>query len=84
MPKFFFDLLDNGGLHNDEAGDDFASSDEARVQAQALLVDIFGEDLPDSELHVVRCHVRDHTGRIIYRGALTFEGSGLLMTDGAG
>ena len=75
MPRFFFDVRDAQGFHHDEIGDDFADLEEARDQAQALLPDIARAELPDGELHVITCDVRDSTGRIVYRGHLTFEGT---------
>ena len=75
MPRFFFDVRDAQGFHRDEIGDDFANFEEARDQAQALLPDIAREELPDGELHQITCEVRDSTGRIVYRGHLTFEGT---------
>ena len=75
MPRFFFDVRDAQGFHRDEIGDDFADFEEARDQAQALLPDIARAELPDGELHVITCDVRDSTGHIVYRGHLTFEGT---------
>ncbi len=75
MPRFFFDVRDAKGFHRDEIGDDFASFEEARDQAQSLLPDIAREELPDGELHRISCEVREGSGRIVYRGQLTFEGT---------
>lgn len=75
MPRFFFDVRDAKGFHRDETGDDFASFEEARDQAQSLLPDIAREELPDGELHQITCEVRDNTGRVVNRGKLTFEGT---------
>ena len=73
MPRFFFDVCDAKGLHRDEFGDEYASFEEARDQAQSLLPDIAREELPDGELHQITCEVRDDTGHIVYQGKLTFE-----------
>ena len=48
--------------------------EEARQQAQSLLPDLARDELPDGELHTVACEVRDGSGRIVYRGRLTYEG----------
>ena len=74
MPLYYFDVRDGKGFHRDEFGDEFASYDEAREHAQALLPDIARSELPDGELHVILCDVRDGAGRIVYRGKLTYEG----------
>lgn len=75
MPLYYFDITDGKGFHWDEFGDDFDSYDEAREHAQALLPDIARSELPDGELHTVTCDVRDESGRVIYRGKLTYEGT---------
>ena len=79
MARYYFDVTDSAGFHRDEMGDEmgdeFDSFEEARDQAQALLSDIAREELPAGELHVITCDVRDESGRVIYRGKLTFEGT---------
>ena len=75
MPRYYFDIRDAGGFHRDEVGDEFDSFDCARQQAQSLLPDIAREELPDGELHIVSCDVRDEAFRVVYRGKLTFEGT---------
>ena len=75
MARYFFDVHNVTGSHRDDVGDEFASFEEARDQAQSLLPDIAREELPDGELHVITCDVRDDTGRVVYRGKLTFEGT---------
>ncbi len=77
MARYFFDITDGTGFHSDSFGDEFDDVEEARAQAQALLPDIARAELPDGELHIIRCDVRDHTGRIVYRAKLTFEGTRL-------
>lgn len=77
MPLYYFDVRDAKGFHRDEFGDEFASFDEAREHAQTLLPDIARDDLPDGELHSVSCDVRNETGRTVYRGRLTYEGTWL-------
>ena len=73
MPLYYFDVYDGGGLHRDEVGDHFDSLEEAVAQAQSLLPVIAREELPASEWHIIKCDLRDDTGRIIYYGTLTFE-----------
>ena len=74
MARYFFDITDGTGFHPDDFGDEFAGFEEARAQAQSLLPDIARAELPDGELHIITCDVRDDTRHIIYRGKLTFEG----------
>ena len=75
MGRYYFDVHDSKGFHRDEFGAEFVDFEEARCQAQALLPDIVREELPDGDLHVITCDVRDESGRIIYRGKLTYEGT---------
>ena len=74
MARFFFDVRDVRGFHRDETGDECASIEEARQQAQSILSDIARHELPDSNLHVIVCDVRDEKGHVVYRGDLTYRG----------
>lgn len=74
MPRYYFDITDHGGHHEDDVGVDLADFEEAREQAQGLLPDIAREQLPDGELHTIVCEVRDDAGRIVYRGRITYQG----------
>ncbi len=75
MPRFYFDVTDARGHHRDDQGDELGGFEDARMQCQVILPDIAREELPDGELHVVTCEVRDETGRVVYRGRLTYEGT---------
>ena len=75
MPRYFFDVRDGQGFHRDAVGDEFDSFDDARQQCQALLPDIARDELPDSEHHEISCDMRDETGRVVYRGELTYRGT---------
>ncbi len=75
MPRYYFDVRDNGGLHRDDIGDEFDSFEDARTQAQSLLPDIAREELPDGDLHIITCDVRDEAGRVVYRGEITYRGT---------
>lgn len=74
MPRYYFDVHDSRGSHRDEVGDEFADFEDARTQCQSLLPDLAREELPDGELHIITCDVRDEAGRIVYRGRITYEG----------
>ncbi len=75
MARYFFDITDGNGFHGDDFGDEFDSFEDAHAHAQSLLPDIARAELPDGELHIIRCDVRDDSGRIVYRGRLMFEGT---------
>lgn len=75
MPRYYFDVRNRGGLHRDDIGDELVDFEEARGQAQAILPDIARAELPDGELHVVTCDVRDEADEIVYRGELTYRGT---------
>ncbi len=75
MARYFFDITDDKGFHADDFGDGFDSFEEARAHAQSLLPDIARAELPDGELHIIKCDVRDDTGHTVYQGKLTFEGT---------
>ena len=77
MPRLFFDVRDAKGFHRDEIGDDFASFEEARDQAQSLLPDIARAELPDGDQHTFVCDVREETRGLIYRGSLMYQGTSL-------
>lgn len=74
MPRFYFDVRNGSGFHHDHVGDEFASFEEARCQVQGILPDMLRDESPDSDLHTVTCDVRDETGRVVYRGKITYEG----------
>ena len=74
MPRYYFDVCDRKGFFRDHVGDDFDSFEDARQQCQALLPDIVRDELPDGELYIVTCDVRDDRDRVVYRGKITYEG----------
>lgn len=75
MPRYFFDVTNAEGHQRDEVGDELDTYEDARVQAQVLLPDLTAEQLPDGDEHVVVCNVRDETGRVVYRGVITYKGT---------
>lgn len=77
MPRYYFDIQDAKGSNRDDFGEELESIDEAREQCQGMLPDIVRDELPDGDLHIVTCEVRDETGRIVYRGRLTYQGTRL-------
>ena len=83
MPRYYFDVRDADGFHRDDVGDDFDDFTEARDQAQVLLPDIARKELPDGELHLISCDVRNEGGEIVYRGELTFRGTNFTVPPAA-
>ena len=75
MPKFYFDVQDGKGYHEDNIGDFFDNLEEAVVQAQCILPAIAREEMPSGDLHDFKCDVRDGASRIVYRGNLSYRGS---------
>lgn len=75
MPRYYFDITKDGQHHRDEVGDACEDFEDARAQAQVMLPDITKEELPDGDLHQIRCDVRDETGRVVYRAEITFQGT---------
>lgn len=73
MPRFFFDLCDDGGLHRDHVGESFDDVDAAGNLVAIMLADMVN-DAPYGCLgQDVACDVRDEAGRAVYRGELTFR-----------
>ena len=75
MPKFFFDVQDGNGFHEDCIGDVFDSLEDAVAQAQCILPAIARDEMPSGDLHDFKCDVRDDASRIVYRGNLSYRGS---------
>lgn len=74
MARYYFDVRDSRGFHHDDVGEEFADIEEACEQCQGLLPDIAREEMPNGDLNIIICDVRDSLGRVVYRGELTFRG----------
>lgn len=74
MARYYFDIRDGRGFHSDSSGDDFEDFASACAQCQALVAEILREDLPNGDLYVVWCDIRDEDGQVVYRGELTYRG----------
>ena len=72
VPLYYFDVIDGSLLHRDNFGTDLADFEEA--QAQCILPDVARDELPFGEYISFVCEVRDETGRVVYRGELTYRG----------
>jgi hypothetical protein len=75
MPRFFFDVQDGKGFHEDNIGDVFENLEDAVAQAQCILPAIAREEMPDGDHHDFKCDVRDDASRIVYRGNLSYRGT---------
>ena len=75
MPRFFFDVHEDGVVDKDHDGIELADCEEARRQAQALLPAIAYDKIPgdgDHKTYVV--FVTDEDGKPIYSATLQFAG----------
>ena len=73
MPLYYFDIYNRDGFYRDEFGDEFGILEEALTQVHALLPDIARDDPPDPDHPCIACELRDDTGRVVYRGELTYR-----------
>ena len=74
MPRFYFDVQDGKGFHEDHIGDLFKDLEEAVVQAQCILPALARDAMPDGDHYDFKCDVRDDVRRIVYRGNLSYRG----------
>ena len=65
MPRYYFDCLSNGVLHHDEFGIEMLPEDIAD-QAQAALISIMEELIPNKVSLVVIVTVRTEQGQSVY------------------
>jgi predicted anti-sigma-YlaC factor YlaD len=65
MPRYYFDCLSNGVLHADEFGVDLPE-DEVADQAQAVMMNLLEESLPNTVALLVMVMVRAERGRTVY------------------
>ena len=76
MPHYFFDYQDGDTFLTDEEGSELADDEMARKAATVLLPQVARDSLRDGEHRVFVATVRK-SGRLIYRGTLTFHGERL-------
>ena len=74
MPRYFIDTSDGDTFIHDDEGHDLPGVTAARDVAQAALPDIARDKLPDGEKRTFCAFVRDETGAVIYRVALSLVG----------
>ena len=74
MPRYFIDTSDGDTFVHDDVGYDFSDVGAARDAAQVALPDIAREKIPDGEKRAFCAFVRDGTGAVVYRVALSLIG----------
>lgn len=77
MPRFYFDIEDEGHLTKDEEGLLMSDHEEARSQAIGVLPDIARDVLPDGNSRSFVATVRDEAGQHIFRATLTLHATWL-------
>jgi len=71
MPRFFFDTFDGSQMVSDEIGLELADLAAAKAEAQKALPDIARDALPASNHATFVVSVRDETGIVVVRAALS-------------
>lgn len=74
MPRYFIDTSDGDTFVHDDEGYDLPNAGAARDAAQAALPDVVRNKMPDGEKRTFCAFVRDGTGVVIYRVALSLVG----------
>ncbi len=74
MPRYFIDTWDGDAFAHDREGYDLPDAGAARDTAQAALPNMARDRLPDGEARTFCAFVRDETGAVIYRVALSLVG----------
>lgn len=75
MPRFFFDITNNGEAARDDIGIDLVDAEAARKHVGTLLPDLAHQDLPDGDEHTFACSARDEVGSEVYRAELIYRGT---------
>ena len=71
MARFFFDTYDGNHLIPDTEGIELPSVEMAKIEAQKALPDLARDALPDGDQKTFIVSVRDETGQVVLRAALT-------------
>ena len=79
MPRYCFDLHENGVVHRDEVGVECATLEAAVVQAKRVLPTIAADEIPrDGEHKIYTVVVTDEDGSAVYTAGLSFSGTWLI------
>ncbi|MEX6509223.1 hypothetical protein [Jiella sp. M17.18] len=73
MPRFFFDINDNGQFSQDEIGVDCDGEEAVRKAAIEALPTLARDVMPDGDHHVISVLVRDAQGTTVLRSSLTLD-----------
>ena len=80
MPHFYFDVTDRAGSFIDETGIDYASLQDAKVEASRALAEIARDGLPGPDRLLFIVAVRDERKEPLFEVRLTIK---VLRPSGA-
>ena len=79
MPRYFFDVHEDGNIQRDEDGVECATLKAAIMQAKRVLPAIAIDEVPrDGDHKNYMVVVTDKDGRAVYTAALAFVGTRLI------
>ncbi len=74
MPRYFYDVDDNGQLLRDDEGTDLESDGAAHYEGLRAMAEMAKDSLPGSgPQSTLTMSVRDESGRIVSKNTLTFR-----------
>lgn len=73
MPRYFFDIADQGRGGSDTEGSVHAGPHEARQEAIATIAHMAKDELPDGNSHDFTASVRDESGKVFFKAALSLR-----------
>lgn len=74
MPRYFFQLIDQGELYYDTEGQELPDDEAARHEASLALTEVARDVLlKDGLFHEFEVIVKDHRGQTVWRTRLDFE-----------
>jgi flagellar basal body-associated protein FliL len=71
MPRFFFDTYDGDRFVSDDVGLELDNVASAKAEAQRALPEMATDALPDDSHRTFVVNVRDETGKVVVRIALS-------------
>ncbi|WP_082502839.1 hypothetical protein [Methylobacterium sp. Leaf100] len=79
MPRYHFDIHENGVVERDEVGVECTTLEAAVVQAKRVLPAIAADEVPrDGEHKIYTVVVTDEDGNAVYTAGLSFSGTWLI------
>lgn len=73
MPKFYFDVMENGQLSFDQEGLELENADRAHREAIKTIADMAGEKIPLDGALKLTVAVADEHHRILFRTHVSYE-----------